>query len=65
MRITRKRFAVILALATAGALAVAGVAMGSGNSTATINFTPSNLPTRYVPVGAAQRPHAHGLHQPG
>jgi hypothetical protein len=41
----KRRSAVVLALATAGALAVAGVAMGSGNSTVTVNFTPSNLPT--------------------
>ena len=45
MRIKRfkKRYAAVLALGAAGALAVAGVALGAGNSTATINFTPVNL----------------------
>ncbi len=39
----KRRSAAILALAGAGALAVAGIAMGAGNSTATANFTPVNL----------------------
>jgi hypothetical protein len=50
MRIKR-RLAVILALATAGALAVAGVAMATGSSTVTLNFTPSNLPTTTFQAG--------------
>src|SRR5436190_13507783 len=50
MRIKR-RSAVILALATAGALAVAGVAFATGNSTATFKFTPSNVPTPAFQAG--------------
>jgi len=50
MRIKR-RSAVILALATAGALAVAGVAFATGNSTATFKFTPSNVPTTAFQAG--------------
>jgi hypothetical protein len=44
MRIKR-RSAVILALAAAGVLAVAGVALAQATSTVTLNFAPSNLPT--------------------
>src|SRR5436190_10775948 len=44
MRIKR-RSAVVLALAAAGALVTAGVALAAASSTVTLNFTPSNLPT--------------------
>jgi len=41
----KRRLAVILALATAGALTVAGIALAAANSTVVVTFTPSNLPT--------------------
>jgi hypothetical protein len=39
-----QRFSVVLALATAGALAVAGMALAAGDSTVTMDFSPSALP---------------------
>jgi hypothetical protein len=44
MKRFKRRSAAILALAVAGAVAVAGVALASGESTVTVNFTPSALP---------------------
>jgi hypothetical protein len=41
---SKRRIAVVLALATAGALAVAGIAYAT-SSTVTVHFTPSNVPT--------------------
>ncbi len=43
MRIGRRSLA-MLAVATAGALAVAGIAMAAGSSTATFKFTPDRVP---------------------
>lgn len=40
----KRRSAAILAVAAAGALAVAGVALASGNSTVKLSFSPSSLP---------------------
>src|SRR6266516_7546995 len=50
MRI-KKRPAVVLALATAGALAVTGIALAA-TSTVTFKFTPSNVPTDTFQAGA-------------
>jgi hypothetical protein len=50
MRITR-RSAAILALATAGALAVAGIALAAAHSTVSFSFTPSNVPTNTYQKG--------------
>jgi len=54
MRIKRfkKRYAAVLALAVAGAVAVAGIAMASGESTVTMNVTPSSL----APPGTGHTP---------
>jgi len=41
----KRRFALILALGTAGALALTGIALGAANSTVTVNFNPAALPT--------------------
>jgi hypothetical protein len=40
----KRRSAVIFALAAAGALAVAGIALASGTSTVSFKFSPSNVP---------------------
>ena len=42
---SKRRVAAVLALAAAGSLAVAGIAYAAISSTATLKFTPSNLPT--------------------
>jgi hypothetical protein len=42
---TKKRLAVVLALATGGALAVAAIAMGAASSTVTLSVAPIDLPT--------------------
>jgi len=47
----KRRSAIVLALATAGALAVAGVALAAGNSTVSFKFTPSNVPTNSFQAG--------------
>jgi hypothetical protein len=47
----KSRVAVVLALGTAAALAVPGIAMAAGNSTVAVNFTPSNLPTNSFQSG--------------
>src|SRR3954451_23803594 len=57
MRIKR-RSAVVLALAMAGALAVAGVALAAANSTVSFNVTPSNLPTTTF-MGVTLNVHTH------
>jgi len=41
----KRRFAAIFALAGAGAVAVAGIAMGSGNSTIALDWTPADIST--------------------
>ena len=41
----KRRSAAIIALAVAGALSVAGIAYAAVSSTATLKFTPSNVPT--------------------
>ena len=43
MRVSR-RSVVVVAMAVAGALALGPVALGSGNSTATFQFTPDQVP---------------------
>ena len=48
---SKRRIAVLLALATAGALAVAGIAYAT-SSTVTVHFTPSNVPTSTYQNGA-------------
>ena len=40
----KRRSAAIVAVAMAGALAVAGIAVGAGNSTVTVEFKPKDLP---------------------
>ncbi len=42
---SKRRIGVIGALAVAAALSVVGIALASGSSTVTLNFSPSNLPT--------------------
>jgi hypothetical protein len=51
MHVTKRRFTVALALATAGVLAYAGIAMGAGNSTVTVNFNPADLPKSTFKTG--------------
>src|SRR5919108_2946659 len=41
---TRRRSAVIVAVATAAVIAVAGIALASGHSTVSLKFSPSNVP---------------------
>lgn len=49
---TKRRFAVIFALALAGAVAVAGVAMAASSSTFSFKFTPSTVPKTTYKAGA-------------
>ena len=49
---TKRRFAVIFALALAGAIAVAGVAMAASSSTFSFKFTPSTVPKTTYKAGA-------------
>jgi hypothetical protein len=51
MRI-RRRFAVIFALAAAGAIAVAGVSMAASSSTFSFKFTPAKVPKKTYKAGA-------------
>ena len=48
---SRKRFAVMLGLVTAGALAIAGLALAAGHSTVSFHFSPSNVPRRTFQKG--------------
>lgn len=50
MRIKR-RSAVVLALAAAGALAIAGIALASGSSTVSFKFSPNTVPKNSVKAG--------------
>src|SRR5690348_1505774 len=49
---SKRRVAVVLALAAAGSLAVAGIAYAAISSTVSLKFTPSNLPTTTFQNGA-------------
>ncbi len=42
---SKRKIALVAALAVAGALSAVGIALASGSSTVTLKFTPSNLPT--------------------
>jgi hypothetical protein len=59
----KKRSAVVLALATAGALSLAGVAQAAQSSTASFTFTPSDVPTNTFQAGGINL-HTHTTYGP-